>query len=303
MAKELGRIQTDRAGKTIGVEIELFVNDLNALVIALAEKGVRAHVERYNHATPSGYWKIVTDGSLDDELSSRTRGMSGYELVSPPLDTPTMAFQLHLVCQALKVAGAEVNKSCGFHVHHDIKDLSLDHIKNVYRLYDKHHASLEAFFPRLRRAGHNGYCMSLKEERSLYEGGTWYHVRPVIELVEEATSIQDMQRLVARNQARSSIRYTALNFCSYISYGTLEFRQHSGTTNYDKMIHWVMLTQAMIAAAVRKRKIAPLTAHMATREVLALTRDIFVEGTVEAKYYENRRREIKKLESSGRNAI
>lgn len=41
-------------------------------------------------------------------------------------------------------------------------------------------------------------------------------------------------------------RYFKINFESFATHGTVEFRHHSGTTEYEKIVNWVKLTQAMV---------------------------------------------------------
>jgi hypothetical protein len=43
-------------------------------------------------------------------------------------------------------------------------------------------------------------------------------------------------------------RYIKLNLQSYVKYGTIEFRQHSGTIEFEKMYNWILLTQQMVEA-------------------------------------------------------
>jgi hypothetical protein len=48
-------------------------------------------------------------------------------------------------------------------------------------------------------------------------------------------------------------RYLKLNLAAYRRHGTVEFRQHAGTTNATKIWHWVVLTQAMVEKAAGGR--------------------------------------------------
>jgi hypothetical protein len=47
-------------------------------------------------------------------------------------------------------------------------------------------------------------------------------------------------------------RYRKLNIESYVTHGTVEFRQHQGTTNAAKIINWIKLTQAIVERAVNR---------------------------------------------------
>lgn len=201
-----------------GVEIEIIEGNYTRAQIAQAirAKGIEAYEEGYNHTTRS-YWKVITDSSC------------GYEVVSPVLYGEEGLHQLEKVCEALNEVGCNVDVRCGLHVHHDIGDLSLEQIKNIFRLYYKHAQAIEQILPKSRRVGARGYAKPLDE---------WF----MENLVERAETISDLD-------SRISSRYWALNFTSYAKYGTIEFRQHSGTTEYDKIKNWVLLTHKMIERA------------------------------------------------------
>jgi len=49
----------------------------------------------------------------------------------------------------------------------------------------------------------------------------------------------------------SNARYCTLNWGSYWKYGTVENRMAAGTVNYDKIVTWIMLCQAMVETAER----------------------------------------------------
>lgn len=202
--------------RTFGVEIEFTRASREEVARLMNEKGVRACVEHYNHST-RGYWKVITDSSC------------GYELVSPILKGRDGLEQLRKACEALKEVGAKVNRKCGLHVHHDINDFDLKDIKNLFATYIKFEKVIDTFVPESRRKNNNYYCKSL----SLY--GT----KNTLERLKEASSINDISSLFYT-------RYLKLNFKSYIKYGTVEFRQHSGTIEFEKIYNWIILTQQMV---------------------------------------------------------
>ena len=55
----------------------------------------------------------------------------------------------------------------------------------------------------------------------------------------------------------ASERYYKVNFCSYVAFGTLEFRQHSGTIEFEKMMNWVKITHMIIERANMRADIRP----------------------------------------------
>lgn len=208
--------------RTFGVEIEFTTRGITREAVAklMNQKGVRAEVDYYNHTT-RGHWRLITDSSC------------GYELVSPILKGREGLRQLELACEALNELGAKVNRKCGLHVHHDINDYSVEDTKNLYATYIKFEKIIDSFLPNSRRGNNNNYCKSLTSIN--YSG-------------REESALKSLQRTKTMDDIKSlfSTRYLKLNIQSYVKYGTVEFRQHSGTTEYEKIYNWIILTQQMV---------------------------------------------------------
>ncbi|WP_461369034.1 amidoligase family protein, partial [Candidatus Darwinibacter acetoxidans] len=82
-----------------------------------------------------------------------------------------------------------------------------------------------------RRGQRNAYCNSLGGEFGL----------------ARIRSVRQMDQLLS--EAYPS-RYMKLNCQSYEIHGTVEFRQHQGTMDGEKIANWVVLTQMMVERAV-----------------------------------------------------
>ena len=216
MARTIQKFDEER---TFGVEIE-FQGNREEVARLMNAKGVRAYVEEYNHTTKS-YWKLITDASC------------GYELVSPPLKGREGLDQLKKACEALNEAGATVDISCGLHVHHDINDYNAKQIANIFAIYIKLEKTIDTLVPNSRRANNNIYC------GSLFQGTTQ---QAILDKLRAVNSLEDIRRIW-------DTRYVKVNFQSYIKYGTIEFRQHSGTTQFDKIYNWILLTQQIVNMA------------------------------------------------------
>lgn len=206
-----------------GIEIEVIDGNYTREQIAQAirNKGVEAYEEGYNHTTRT-YWKVITDSSC------------GYEVVSPVLYGLEGLNELQKVCEALNEVRCVVDIRCGLHVHHDINDLSLEQIKNIYRVYHKHAEAIEQILPKSRRLGARGYAKSLD---------AW-----MMNIIEQAQTMNELRNYLTD-------RYWALNFTSYTKYGTIEFRQHSGTIEFEKIANWVLLTHKIIERATSGKKV------------------------------------------------
>jgi hypothetical protein len=207
------RIHSDRQ---FGIEIECFGMSIDTAVEVLRDAGIYCVMEGYNHHTRP-HWKIVTDSSVSD----------GFEVVSPILSGNEGLEDVRKVAQALVRAGAKVDRRCGFHVHVNARDLSGADVLNCIRRYALHESQIDGFMPQSRRGGNNTYCRAMDEV-----------VRAIRNVSESATPLQVAQRIYER--------YYKLNVQSFARHGTIEFRQHSGTVDYRKMINWIVFCVAFV---------------------------------------------------------
>ena len=216
--------------RRFGVEIEFTRANVNrdALARAITDAGVQCAAEGYNHATRS-YWKIVTDASC------------GLEMVSPILQGENGFQQLKTVLDTMAEMGCTVNRSTGVHVHLEAADLTALDVKNIVTRYADNEAEIDTWFPRSRRASNNQYCSPVSQGidvsfRNVDEGALD---------AERATSAQSYMRH----------RFCKVNLASLSRYNTIEFRQHAGTTDFNKVSNWVMFLQHFVEQS-RKVKAA-----------------------------------------------
>lgn len=195
--------------RKFGIEIEFLLphaTSVDTLAMNLTRAGINTSFEGYTHAVMNR-WKIVTDASVSG------MGYYGYELVSPPMEFNEESFEIiRKVCEILGNANAGVKRCCGLHVHVDAHGLTLDKAKALINRYVKYERDIDKFMPNSRRANNNVYCKTLV-------GNTYSHAT-------------DIQSLIAD-------RHSKLNVKSFPKYNTIEFRQHSGTVNAEKIINWV----------------------------------------------------------------
>jgi len=221
--------------RRFGVEIECLIPIGRwELAQRLNEAGVPASEEGYGHATRA-YWKVTVDGSLN----VRGYGWRGCEVVSPVLRTKKHVEELRKVCEVLTEVGAKVNKSCGLHVHVNFAGngparRAPKDVLRLLKLYSWYEADvIDLLMPKSRRENRNSYCHS-----SIISA---YHLRNV----EEARNVSQISY-----RAQHGSRYRKLNLESYGRYGTMEFRQHGGTIEFDKVWNWVQVCQAMVRFAI-----------------------------------------------------
>lgn len=217
-----------------GVEIEFVTEsthggyiDPEDIATKMTNLGVFCAVEGYSHIDRT-FWKMTRDGSC------------GLELVSPPL-TNDRIWELKVACDVLREVGAKVDSRCGLHVHHDASDMSLQNFKNLFLIYVRYEKTIDSFVSKSRRDDYNQYCKSMLT----HAAGKSYPSR--MEIVNAIMSCATLEEIVTNFSSGS--RYVKLNGHAFVRHGTIEFRQHQGSLNYDKIMNWVLLTEAMIERA------------------------------------------------------
>lgn len=195
-----------RVSYTFGVEIECGV-PRHALRNAANHTGFNYQYEDYNHIDGRSYFKFVHDGSL--------RLDNAIECVSPVLKGSDGKRTLKVACQTLNQAGANVDSSCGLHVHIGADGLTDEQYCNVFVNYLYLESLVDSFMAPSRRD--NTYAKSLRHRD---------------ESIKNARTIDEMRDVLGS-------RYFKVNAESYRRHKTIEFRQHQGSTNFDKIFNWV----------------------------------------------------------------
>lgn len=204
--------------RKFGIEIEAYNCTREKLASELRAAGIDVAVEGYNHTTRN-HWKLVTDASLT--------GNNTFELVSPVLEGEAGLKELEKVCWVLEFCDVKVNDSCGLHIHMDAADFDLQTWKNLALSYKHLERVIDSFMPQSRRQ--NYYCKGLSSISAVD--------------IQAAQSINDLQAAFGNN------RYRKVNLEAYARHRTVEFRQHSGTTNFTKMENWVRFLNGLITFA------------------------------------------------------
>ena len=199
---------------TFGVEIETYNVVRDSLIREVEQRSISISSEDYNHRDNKAYYKIVSDASI--------QGANGQEVVSPILKGKKGLNSLKMVCDSLNAIGARVNKSTGLHIHFDASTINDGHFIQIFKNYQKLEFVIDSFMPCSRRANYNIYCKSL--------GGIHYD------------GCQTKSDVINYN----GTRYRKVNAESYLRHKTIEFRQHSGTTEYEKIANWINFLRKLI---------------------------------------------------------
>tara|TARA_R110002153_G_scaffold115411_1_gene258585 strand:+ start:5023 stop:6033 length:1011 start_codon:yes stop_codon:yes gene_type:complete len=206
--------------RAFGIEIEFVGVSRHEAANAIRDKGVVCHVEHYNHETRD-YWKVVTDASLREE-----DGWAG-EVVSPILQGVEGIQQLKKVCEGLQECGARINVSCGVHVHLDVRDLSTEQVASIFSRYTAYQSQIDSIMPRSRRESR--WCRS--------------QTSSMVEQVKTCSSKVDL--------AQSFGRYYKVNMTNVSGRGAIEFRQHSGTIEFQKIYNWLKFLQQFTSRSIK----------------------------------------------------
>lgn len=226
-----------------GVELEIVAISRLAVADAMRAAGVRYSDGSYSTRAGGGIWVIKVDGSLRPNAAQIGRGLSyTFEVVSPPLRGKTGLAAVTRVMNALDAAGIEVNKTCGGHVHHEARDFDVASFATLVNNYRALQTAIDRVLPQSRRStSNNTYCTAYTANQASY--------------IEQATDVRTM--------AYRAERYKVLNLTSFAAYGTVEFRQHNGTVNAQKMVNWILFGQALVKASRKGIAILP-TESLAT---------------------------------------
>lgn len=211
---------------TMGVEIECFGIDRQLLKSAIERRGLKAHITGYNHVDSADSYKLGSDGSIC--------GGNSCEIVSPVLKSLD---SLKTVCEVINEAGAQVNRTCGLHVHLGAEKFTPEQWRRIVLNYAAIERIIDSFMAPSRR--NNRYCQGLS---SVARG-----------LSEPVSSISEIQDTFGRD------RYYKVNVMAYNSHRTIEFRQHQGTTEYEKISNWIGFLTSFVSYSLTHDEIMSAT--------------------------------------------
>jgi hypothetical protein len=167
------------------------------------------------------------DGSLD----------CGSEMYSPILQGDKGYNEIKKLCNI--VENCHVGTCAGYHLHIDARNLTWRSIKKIWMVYNIFEGVLYSILPKSRR--NNRYCR--KSEISLDK----------IEAINSRGSLVDTWYSQGNddiNNHYNDTRYFGLNLHAYFFQSTIEIRYHSSTTNFDKVINWIKINQAIFEYAL-----------------------------------------------------
>lgn len=242
-----------KSARTFGVEIEFVSSNLTRREVAmkLRQAGINVQAEEYNHNV-GDYWKVITDSSC------------GYEVVSPILQGEQGLKDTEAVLDAMSVMhGVTVNRECGIHVHVHLGGYTPHNAANLMKTYMKYEQEIDMTLPPSRRAtlgSGNRYAAGMvqaysnnwgcSDRNSLLQS---YNKRyelafkkyTQIQTQWKAGDLTDSDAMYKLYRVMGT-RYTTLNLECFQRYGTVEFRQHGGSLNSEKVCTWIVFCTNLV---------------------------------------------------------
>ena len=288
--------QTER---TFGVEIECVLPEgvtRGNVATRLRRAGLLANAVGYTHEEMSA-WKLTTDGSVADG------GTRSCEVVSPVLAGEAGIADVVKVAAVLQAAGCIVNKQCGVHVHVYAGDYDLPQMKKLAINFVHSETAFDAIVPPSRRKDENQFIQS---NRTGF-GGSYENegINKAIAAFEACTTMSDLiykvsnvtprsysGELTTRNW-RDNGRYRKLNLLPMLRFKTVEFRQHAGTVEGEKIANWIRLCVAFVdrSKVSRPRPRTSATPHVDSAELGMLLTWLRMPPAANA-YFRARRKEF-----------
>jgi hypothetical protein len=146
------------------------------------------------------YVSIRSDGSIHPEYSDSQYGVE-FTILTRIDDMSN----LEKLCKFLSDKGAQVNSSCGLHIHLDQRDIIS-----------------------------NSKALSAKVSR-------FNRVMPLLTKLVPRSRLTSTFCLTKKSSLRNGTRYMAINTQSLSKHSTIEIRLHSGTTDFNKISNWIKL--------------------------------------------------------------
>ena len=239
---------TKMANVTFGIELEMSCKEgKKKHMIAreiLKHASVKVKIVKDYAASRAPYhgWKMVPDSSIS--CSRYYPDCNRFELVSPILRGGEGLNEVNNVLGALDGVGTiAVNKTMGFHVHIDVSALNVAQLVKVCQNFIKYEAVMDTFMPPSRRTNSPNSLQYCKSNRDAILGP----YAPEGERHKKLSRCRSLHQLCnVMNPGRD--RYFKLNLQNLQTgrQQTIEFRQHSATSNYTKVSAWVRFCMALV---------------------------------------------------------
>lgn len=202
--------------------------------------------------------KCVHDGSIRssnrnvEEDDTPTTNDSGYEeddddegreFVTVPMANDKLFTLIDDVTFFLKKQGCMVNKSCGYHIHFDMRKENYHTVRKTFIAFSIFENVLFDMLPQSRRVSR--YCLPLTKNYKQFFGRGEQDAQQSFTRYWYGSSNESQLSRYKKEKYHPS-RYVSINYHALFFHGTLENRMHSGTINPLKMKNWILLNHIII---------------------------------------------------------
>jgi len=187
-------------------------------------------------------WKLVHDGSI--VCSVNNPHCTKFELVSPILKGKAGLNEAANVIHALnQIDSISVNKSMGFHVHIGVKNCSISSLIKLCQNFVKYEDAIDTFMASSRRTGSRESNQYIKSNKNAVIGSNATNLKRHNALAS-CTTIEKLGNMI-----NPTGRYYKLNIQNLVTkrQPTVEFRQHSATSNATKVNAWIQFCMLLTA--------------------------------------------------------
>ena len=218
--------------RRFGIELEMVAPEamartggpLNAAKSVLQDAGIMSRTNTH-YGRNYSEWQVKPDGSIQPY----DRGAEVVSRILPALESSYD--EVHRAVSALNNAGFGINRTCGFHVHVSVADLSMPVRQLVLLRYAQIQNQINCTVPPSRR--NNNFCQPLSADQQ----------RQLASYIDSGSnSLPQVGRYCVTNMA----------WLSQGDNSRIEFRQAAGTCNASKVVGWVRFLQDMITEVARR---------------------------------------------------
>lgn len=208
-----------------GIEIECFSR--------YAHSSIARHMSSYGVPTTTyPYIKKDTWVVKEDQTIGPDAGYyEGAEIQSPVLKPEIVDLDIDMVCDALWEIHADVNVTCGLHVHISDRYLSTtDKAKLAWQAI-RNERTIDSLHMPVRRDSRNEFTAGWSDKNGLLRGGS------IADMRKDLKSVSEYEQLIS--VVNPAGRRYKVNFRTLESdLPTVEFRQHHGTIEAEDIIQW-----------------------------------------------------------------
>ena len=227
--------------RQFGIELEGYGMTTEQIRVAvLSVEGTVFVDNSHTHNGPTYFdgitWQVMADGSVN--------GPNNFELVSPVMKQQKHKDLAWKVIDAMLAAGAQVNRSAGLHVTFGCDNSRFRRLgaakkgrvfKRLLETYSYFKGrGIDTILAPSRRNG-------------AYEGEQWAPDTYVNGSNLGRKSWDEAQWTEASKGNYQFSKYECINLSKMIRSQCIEFRQHQGTFNSTKVLHWVRLLDALLS--------------------------------------------------------